>query len=262
MSAADLLKAGQLNAAIDAATQDVKSSPRNANARIFLFELLAAAGQWERAQKHLDVVADQATAMQEGIASYRAVLDAERVRARLFASGDGAPQQVTPSPVDAEPQLAVIRHLARGEVAEARKLLDESEAARAPRRGTIDGTPFDDFRDADDLLAPVLEVISQGRYGWIRFADVAKIELPAPKFFRDLLWAPADVTLTSGFRSRMFVPCRYPGSETSPDDAIRLGRTTDWLEDRGPVRGLGQRAFVAGEELHDMLETREVGFEA
>src|SRR5262249_52941140 len=122
MDAAALLKVGQLSAAIEAATQDVKSVPGNVRARIFLFELLAAAGEWERAQKHLDVLGDQAAAMQEGVLSYRAVLDAERLRTRLFTSGEGEPQQVTPTRLDPEPHLTALRRLRAGEAAEAGRL--------------------------------------------------------------------------------------------------------------------------------------------
>ena len=51
-----LLDAGNLTAAIEAATREVKAHPADVAARTFLFELLLFAGEWERALKQLDVV--------------------------------------------------------------------------------------------------------------------------------------------------------------------------------------------------------------
>jgi type VI secretion system protein ImpE len=261
MSSTELLAAGQLDDAIAAATEEVKKAPRNVHARIFLFELLAAAGQWERAQKHLDVLADQEEKMVEGIASYRGVLDAERLRARLFTTGQGEPQQVTLAPAEAGPRLTALRHLVAGELPDAKRLLDEAEAARPALRGVADGTPFDDVRDADDLLAGVIEVISQGRYGWLPVNRIRRLELDPPKLFRDTLWAAATITLTDGMTAKMLLPTRYPGSESQADPQLRLGRTTDWVDRGGVVRGVGQRTLVLGEEARTLLEIRELTVE-
>src|SRR4029453_8413255 len=78
MSAKELLRAGKLTEAIDAQVQAVKAAPSDTTARIFLFELLAGAGDWERAAKHLDVVASQAPDMATGGSSYQASLRPER----------------------------------------------------------------------------------------------------------------------------------------------------------------------------------------
>ena len=41
------------------------------------------------------------------------------------------------------------------------------------------------------------------------------------------------------------MPALYDAA-AAPDDALRLGRATDW-SDEAPVRGLGQRTFLAGD---------------
>ena len=69
MGAKELLRESKLTEAIDAQVQVVKSAPGDTTARIFLFELFAAGGDWERASKHLDVVASQAPDMATGVAS-------------------------------------------------------------------------------------------------------------------------------------------------------------------------------------------------
>ncbi len=59
------------------------------------------------------------------------------------------------------------------------------------------------------------------------------------------------------------LPLLYPGSASAGEDALRLGRETRW-SDAGtpPVRGLGQRVLLAGEEapaLADIASLRLSG---
>jgi len=113
----------------------------------------------------------------------------------------------------------------------------------------------------DDLLAPFLEVIANGLYGWIPFAQISRLTFEPPRFLRDLLWRPVTVTLPDGATSAMFVPVRYPGSEAASDDALRLGRGTDWIETGGVVTGVGQRTFLAGDDPCTIVEASEIVFE-
>ena len=262
MGAQELLQQGDLTAAVDAATQDVKAKPGDLKARIFLFELLAAAGAFERAQKHLDVVGDKSPDMAQGVGSYRAVLTAELARTRLFARAEGAPQRMCHMPLDPEPMLSALHRLRAGAGAEANAMLAQAADARRPRPGSVDGRRFDDWRDADDLLAPVLEVIANGLYGWIPFEQISRLTFEPPRYLRDLLWRPVTVTLLGGESSAMFVPARYPGSETVSDDALRLGRSTDWIDTNGVVTGIGQRTFLAGDDACAILEASEIVFDA
>jgi type VI secretion system protein ImpE len=262
MGARELLQAGQLDAAIEAAIQDVKAAPGDTRSRIFLFELLAAAGDFERARKHLDVVSDQAPEMADGVRSYLGLLEAEVARAALFAKAVGSPQRMTRHPLDPEPHLTALRRLRAGAAADAAALLEQAAAARAPRPGAVDGRHFDDFRDADDVLAPYLEVFANGLYGWIPFDQIQKLAFEAPRYFRDLLWRPVTVTLTTEESSAMLVPVRYAGSESRSDDQLRLGRATDWEDAGGVVSGLGQRVFVTGDESCALLELVEISFDA
>jgi type VI secretion system protein ImpE len=260
MSAKELLREGKLTEAIATQVQAVKAAPGDTSARIFLFELLAGAGEWERASKHLDVVASQAPDMATGVASYQATLRAEQTRDALFTTGLGAPQRMTAEPLDPEPYLSALARLRAGDVAAAKRLLAEAEGGRAARPAAVDGKPCDDFRDADDVLAPFLEVIANGIYGWIPLADVAKVEFDEPRFVRDLLWRPTAITLRNGATAAMLVPVRYPGASKAGDDMLRLGRATDWREESDIVAGVGQRAFLAGDDLAYVLDLHEVVF--
>jgi type VI secretion system protein ImpE len=260
MGAKELLRESKLTEAIDAQVQVVKSAPGDTTARIFLFELFAAGGDWERASKHLDVVASQAPDMATGVASYQATLRAEQARDALFTAGIGAPQRMTTEPLDPEPYLSALGRMRAGDTGEARRLLARAEDERPSQPATVDGRPCEDFRDADDVLAPFLEVIANGLYGWIPMVQVARIEFDEPRFLRDLLWRPAAITLQTGATAAMLVPVRYPGSGKSDDDALRLGRSTDWQEHGDVVNGVGQHAFLAGDDLAYVLDLHEVVF--
>lgn len=259
--AREALQQGNLSMAVEAGIQAVKAAPSDVAARILLFEALSAAGDFERAAKHLEVVAQQSPGMFEGVTSYIGVLKAEQKRAALLLRGEGEPEQVTPTPFSSEPQLSALRLFLSGDSEAGRRLLDEADAKRPPVAATVDGVACEDFCDADDFFAATLEVIAQGRYGWIPFTALERVVIPEPKTFRDLLWAPSTVHLVGDLSATMFLPVRYFGSETHSEDRIRLARVTDWVERDGLTRGLGQRAFVVGEDLRYLADIREIAFE-
>ena len=61
----------------------------------------------------------------------------------------------------------------------------------------------------------------------------------------------------------MYLPALYVSDGADLDDAIRLGRTTDWRETQGgPVRGVGQRIFLIGDDdvpIHELRRVVEFG---
>ncbi|MEJ7712173.1 MAG: hypothetical protein WKF84_20505 [Pyrinomonadaceae bacterium] len=82
--AREMFKAGQLSAAIEELTREVKASPSDTQLRTFLFELLCFAGDWDRADKQLDVIGHQSMQSEIGVQTYRNITKAERDRERLF----------------------------------------------------------------------------------------------------------------------------------------------------------------------------------
>src|SRR5438105_2775459 len=86
-TAKELLAAGELRAAIEELTREVKSNPADTSRRTFLFELLCFAGEWDRAERQLDVIGHQSVQAEVGVQAYRNNLKAERDRRRLFSDG-------------------------------------------------------------------------------------------------------------------------------------------------------------------------------
>lgn len=257
--AESLLKDGNLTAAIDAATSEVKTRPSDALARTFLFELLLFAGEWERALKQLDVLAGESTQSQLGAQVYRNNIHAMRERERLWTQSL-APHFLSEPPADVDLQLASIGEWRAGRTDEAQALLDEAAEQRTPLAGRLDGLSFSDFRDADDQLAPVLELIISDKYTWLPFAQIKWIEFAPPRQLRDLFWCPARIETRQGTVGEMFVPALYEGSSRHADDLVRLGRMTGWEGD-GPARAVGLRLFLADEEEKSILETRRIEFD-
>ena len=122
--------------------------------------------------------------------------------------------------------------------------------------GTCDNVPFDDFRDLDDLLAPVLEVITaNGNYYWVPTETVELLEFHKPERMRDLYWRPAHLIVADGPDGIVYIPCLYPGSHAAADEAVKLGRRTDWSGgDTAPYRGLGLREYLVGDSAKSILE--------
>jgi len=65
MNSRQLFDAGKLNPAIEALSTELRDNPTDTQRRTFLFELLCFAGNYDRAEKQLDVLA--AGGMQAGM---------------------------------------------------------------------------------------------------------------------------------------------------------------------------------------------------
>lgn len=262
MTVKELLDAGRLSAAIEQLTQEVKSHPADTRLRTFLFELLCFAGDYQRAERQLDVIGTQSATTEMGVQVYRNILAAEQARRRLFSEGLQPTFLFDPPPY-ARLHLEAVNRLRENKPEEARTLLEESAQSRAPLAGKLDGQDFSEFQDGDELLGPCLEVIVQNKYAWLPFEQLKTLRISPPKKLRDLLWAQATVETHTGPVGEVFLPILYPGSSEHTDDQVKLGRMTGWQEiGEGLVRGVGQRVFLMDDEERGLLEVREVEFEA
>jgi type VI secretion system protein ImpE len=229
------LDAGNLTSAVESALKLVKTNPTDATARTFLFELSCFAGDWDRAEKQLDVIGHQDTNAMIGSLIYRGNFKAERDRLKLFSDGL-KPQTMTSTPPYVEDLLSAINRVREGNIAEAREILDSVEEKRPAFKCTVNGEGFSDIRDYNDFTMCVLEAFHKDAYVWLPFENISKIEFFPPKTLRDLYWIQAKVDLTNGIGGEMFIPALYSGSWKSDNDLVRLGRMTDW-------RDLGDELF-------------------
>ena len=228
MHARELFQAGRLDEAIESLGGELRRDPTDAQRRAFLFELLSFAGNHERAEKQLDVLGTASTQAGIGALTYKAALQADRLRTEMFTRGD-LPTGPAPAAVG----------------------------------GTLNGEPFTSLEDADPRVGARLEVFAGGQYLWLPLEHVASLRMEPPARLRDLLWAPAKLLTGPGFRGvelgEVLLPVLTPLAATHPDPLVRLGRMTVWeeLPDGRPVPA-GQRLLLVDGEEVPLLELREL----
>ena len=261
MLAEQLLKDGKLSLALAALQDLVRQDAANAKYRIFLFQLLAALGQWNRALTQLNVAGELDAATLPMVQTYREAIQCEGLRAAIF-SGERAPL-IFGAP---EPWLALLLEALKFDALGER---DNAASARAKAfdaapagGGAIDGERFAWLADADQRLGPVLEAIVNGRYFWIPMQRIRRIELDAPSDLRDAVWMPASFTWTNGAQTVGLIPTRYSDTVYSGDEALLLARRTEWIgEGALSGHGLGQRMLVSDAAEHALMDVRVIEFD-
>jgi type VI secretion system protein ImpE len=258
MSAEQSLRDGRPQEALEQVQQQVRREPAAASHRVFLFQLLATLGQWERALTQLKVLKDLSSDALVMVHTYQTLIHCEQERAQIFA-GQRAPM------IFGEPEqwiallLQALQLLARNRHAEAAELRDQALAAAPATSGSIDGQAFAWLADADTRLGPVLEAMVNGHYYWIPIHRIQRIALAPPSDLRDLVWQPVQFTWANAGQAVGMIPVRYPGSEASTDGAVQLARRTEWQEqgsEHGHALGLGQRLLATDQDDYPLLDTR------
>lgn len=265
-TAGDALRAGDIAGALAAATSAVKAAPTDADARWLMAEVLLVTGDAERADRMLD-----AAALHEpnpAVLEFRKLLRAEVLRSQVLREGR-APKYQGDDATPAQKAALRARMLMRlGDVAAASEAAEQIESLRSPLHGHLenaDGTTqaFDDLRDADDLFAAELEVLTTaGDHILVPMERVRSLSFDEPRRTRDLLWRRCSIDLKDGTEGVVFVPALYMGPKPETDNALLLGRATDWSDPvDGPVRGRGQRMILVGEELLPIMSLSTVVFD-
>jgi type VI secretion system protein ImpE len=257
MSADEYYKAGRLKEAIAAQIQEVKAHPADQARRLFLFELLAFAGELDRARRQIDALRYPEPDLQTAADGYRKLLDAEEARRQLFSDGV-KPRFLVEPPAHVALRLEAINRLRANQPAEAAELLTQAAGKTPTLTGQLNGKPFQDLRDADDVFGTVVEVLARGQYFWVPLEQIDSLAMNPPTFPRDLLWFPANLEM-AGALGEVFLPALYPNSHLHADEQIQLGRATDWKSaEGGPVQGVGLRTFLVDEDALALLEWREL----
>jgi len=230
LTAKELFQQGKVREAEKALTAYMRERPSDTAQRTFLFELLCFEGEYARAERQLGVLAGGSVEKETGAIVYYAALHAEKTRHELFEN------EAFPS---------------------------DSTAVSPP--GELNGKPFSDLRDADPDIGARLEVFAAGAYLWLPFEHVASLEMGPPQRLRDTLWAPALVQTAQSFKGmdlgEVLIPAIYPFSWRHPDEAVWLGRVTDWtVDDEGREYPSGQKILLVDGEEIPFLEVRSLKF--
>jgi type VI secretion system protein ImpE len=254
------LDKGNLSAAVDSALGLVKSNPTVYAARAFLFELSLFSGDWDRADRQLDVIGHQDANAAIGSLIYRQNLSAERDRIKFFS--EGLRPETPEAPTDYINDLFTANDLVReGKTAEARELLDKVEEERPAFPCTVNGEGFSDIRDYNDLTMCAFEAIVKDSYVWLPFASVKSLEFLERKSLRDVFWPQAQFELTNGTSGELFLPSLYVNTYKNGDDQVRLGRSVDWREAGDDIYiGEGTRVFTMDGKDKPILDIKSIEF--
>lgn len=262
MNVKQLFEAGQIDAAVQEAQAEVRRQPGDVSHRSLLAELLCFT-DLERADAQLETVGRQDPRSALGVSLFRQLIRAETARRQFYREGR-LPEFLGPVSPRLQLHLQASIALREGRLAEAADLLQQAESQRPAAPGTSNGQPFDDLRDLDDLTASFFEVLTTtGKYYWVPIEQVVEIEFHPPVRPRDQFWRGARMVVRGGPDGEVFLPVLYAGSESEPDDLLRLGRSSDWRGGEGePVRGLGRRSFLVGDRDLSIMELQNLTFNA
>jgi type VI secretion system protein ImpE len=258
MNSAEFVQAGRLEEALAALQTEIRNKPEDTRLRIFLFQLDCVLGRLDKALTQLQVIAglDAETMLLAQI--FRPVITCELLRREVFAG------KRTPI-VFGEPMewlgLLLQAHdlVAKGQFAAAADSRARAFDAAPASAGKLDGETFEWIADADSRLGPVLEAFIEGKYYWVPFCRILKLETSKPSDLRDLVWLPAQFTWTNGGTAVGHIPARYPDTESSTDGPLRLARKTEWQQQAGETYlGLGQRVLATSSDEHPLLGIRSL----
>ncbi len=261
-SAVELFQAGSLREAIELATAAVKAKPMEIAGRSILAELLSFSGDLERADKQLEAALLSDPKSMPGISLMRHLIRSEITRKEVFEQGRVPEFIETPGPSQ-QKRLQALIALREGNPETAASLIAEALESAPDLKGSVNGRAFEGFCDLDDLLGTNFEVFTAtGAYYWIEASQIVSLTFESVSHITDMLWRSAAIETRGNLQGRVHIPALYFGSSRSEDPKIQIGRTTDWIQNAGcPVRGLGQREFLMGEEPVTVMEIEHLSFE-
>jgi type VI secretion system protein ImpE len=259
MDADQLLRDGDLDGARSALVETIRSNPADARARMFLFQLLTVAGEWDKAHTHLEALAQISPEARMLATVYSMAMKVEEQRAAIFAGRERMP---VIRGVWAEGLADAIAHYGKGEEEKGHAARDAALDQAPDTPGELDGVRFDWISDMDARFGPAVEMIIQGRYGLVAFSEMSKLLSDGPKDLRDMVWYPVQVQFREGQSVAALIPARYPGTERNADLAVRMGRNTTWEAGSAGEIGFGQHllALSGGEEI-GLLTVRSLLFD-
>ena len=257
-----LLREGDLDGARAALVMHVKAKPDDVRARMFLFQVMAIAGEWDKVRAQLTTIAQFSPEAQMLAVAYGQAVDAERQRAIALAGLQPVPILVRGTDwIDG--LAAALGHLGCGDIAAAIEQRDAALDAAPDTPGTLetDGLApitFDWIADADPWFGPAIEAIVGGKWGLLPFEALEWVKNAGAADLRDIVWYPVEIGLRAGPSVAALLPARYCGSDGAADVRLRLGQSSDWGEHG---RGIGQHMLMTStDEAVGLLSLRHLQF--
>lgn len=258
--AAVLRETGSVSLALQAAEARVRQQPGALEARWQLFRWLCVVGDWPRALKQLQVATQLAVDFAQTAHVYRDLIRAEVFRVAVL-KGEREPGALLESPSWVQLLVDALRLAQEENLDGEDRCREQALSEAAAPAGMRDGARFGWISDSDTRYGPTCELISAGRYAWLPFAQMRKLEMPPVTGLLDLIWRPITVTLIDGTVCRGFTPARYSGSGHG-GDALQLARETHWTDTgQTGVIALGQKTWMTDADDVGLLDITSLTFE-
>jgi type VI secretion system protein ImpE len=260
MTAKDLMKAGRLSDARRVLIEEVKSAPSDVGKRTLLFQVLALGGEWDKAQRHLDLISSQDPGRTVGVHVYLDIVKAERERLKVITALQ-QPSIFPEPPAYSGRYMEYLAALKSGSYDTAKEIITEIDALRPEIKGSLNDKPFEGFCETDARLFCFLEAFIHDRYVWVPFEFIRELVVVEPRTSFDLIWVTASITTWEGLSVNCCLPVVYPETSSHDDEQAKLGRLTDWVPLGGGFsKGVGQHVYQAGDEDISILEIRQAVF--
>ncbi|HEY0303138.1 MAG TPA: type VI secretion system accessory protein TagJ, partial [Rhizomicrobium sp.] len=192
-----LLKSGDLAGARAALVQAVRERPGDVGARMFLFQLLAVAGEWDKAETQVRALAQTTPEAQMLATVYGQAIAAERARALAF-QGKAPFPLLLETPDWLQKLAAALEAFSKNDAVLGEDLRGQAFDAAPEVAGAWNGDRFERIADADARFGPALEAVIGGRWGLIGWDEIAALKSEGPADLRDIVWLPVEMTFRSG----------------------------------------------------------------
>lgn len=267
-AAEELIRQGKPLEALASLKDAIRNDPSDAAKRVFLFQLLCVIGDWEKALTQASVASELNGINQMMATVGRSTIECEAFRRSVFA-GERSPLLLGEPSAWVGMMVQACGMAGQGQFEAAASLraqaFEQAEAVSGSitvaSGDEVSTSAFEWIADADERLGPIVELIMEGKYYWVPMSHIRVIEFEAPEDLRDVVWTPATFRWVNGGDSMGLVPTRYPGSEGSADEAIRMSRKTEFVEvAAGAFVGLGQRMWATDSGEYPLMQTRKIEF--
>jgi len=232
-----LLLEGQLMGAVEVSKQAVRSQPAAIEPRVALYELAVLLGDWERCQNQVEAIMNLGGDPLHWL-GHMSDIHAAKQRQQCW-QGQQRPPLLGACDAEAQDMFDALWHavvkLAAGESAFiANHALEFGGMAFGP--GKANGMAFEELSTIDSRLPGLLEVSDGGQYSWLWLGAVSRIEMQGgANNLCEVAWIPARVFFDDGEIKALNIFGLYPGTETSANPRVVLGKETEWDDAEEPL---------------------------
>ncbi|WP_028773301.1 type VI secretion system accessory protein TagJ [Shewanella waksmanii] len=222
-----MIQEAKLTQAIEYIEQLLRDDPLNPDLKSTLIELLCISGEYERADKQLNLIVQKHPDFLIGASNLRQLLRAAQSRQDSL-TGQSVPKLFSEVDGHSEAFMKLRVELNQGQPEQVSQGAIALEQARPAIAININDQPNQEVRDLDDTLGGFVEIFgTDGHYYIAQLSEIDYIHFKPVSSLVEQVWRRVDIAIKNGPCGEAHIPVVYATSET---DSQKLGRETDWHE--------------------------------